>query len=156
VEAGCILQIEDDEDDVLFFALAAETAGLRMPICVARDGQEAIDCLKTAIAKLGRESKLSPLPRVVLLDLKLPRVMGLDVLRWIRQQTALKKIPVVVLSSSTHSRDIQAAIESGADSYVGKPFTQSDRISFARQLKAWLAGKQGLPGSPGSGTPPQV
>jgi len=155
-EPGCILQIEDDEDDVLFFALAAETAGLRTPICVARDGQEAIDFLKPALAKLGRKSKLSPLPKVVLLDLKLPRIMGLDVLRWIRQQPVLKKIPVIVLSSSTHASDVQAAIESGADSYVGKPFTLADRITFARQLKAWLAGKQGLPGSPGGGMPPKV
>jgi len=155
VEPGCILQIEDDEDDVLFFALAAETAGLRIPICVARDGQEAIDFSKSAIAKIRRES-ISPLPKVVLLDLKLPRIMGLDVLRWIRQQPGLKKIPVIVLSSSTHSSDIQAAIEAGADSYVGKPFTLSDRITFARALKAWLAGKQALPGSPGGGTPPKV
>jgi len=156
VEAGCILQIEDDEDDVLFFALAAESAGLRTPICVARDGQEAIDFLKPAIAKIGRKSKLSCLPKVVLLDLKLPRIMGLDVLRWIRKQPVLKKLPVIVLSSSTHSSDVQAAIESGADSYLGKPFTLSDRITFARQLKAWLAGKQGLPGSPGRATPPKV
>jgi CheY-like chemotaxis protein len=150
------LQIEDDEDDVLFFALAAETAGLRLPICVARDGQEAIDFFKTAIAKSGRKPKRSPLPKVVLLDLKLPRIMGLDVLRWIRQQKVLKGIPVIVLSSSTHSSDVQAAVESGADSYVGKPFTLSDRIRFARALKAWLAGKQALPGSPGGGTSTKV
>jgi CheY-like chemotaxis protein len=146
VELGCILQVEDDEDDVLFFALAAETARLTVPISVARDGQEAIDWFKSALGRTGRKIRRSPLPRLVLLDLKLPRVMGLGVLRWMRQNPLLQSIPVIMLSSSTHPSDVQAALEAGANSYLGKPFTLDARIAFAMDLKLWLEGKQSLPG----------
>ena len=148
MEPGCVLQIEDDEDDVLFFALAAETAKLEAPICVARDGHEAIEWFKTLLNSTERKpNRAVVLPRVVLLDLKLPRVMGLQVLRWIRERPVLTQVPVIVLSSSTHPNDLENALKAGADSYVPKPFTLDARIAFAKELKLWFDGEQGLPGS---------
>ena len=147
MEPGCILQIEDDEDDVLFFALAAETASLKVPICVVRDGQEAIEWFKTLLSNNGRNRNRPQVPQVVLLDLKLPRMMGLEVLRWMRARPALKQVPVIILSSSTHPNDLENALESGADSYFPKPFTLDARIAFTKELKLWLDGKQDLPGA---------
>jgi len=146
VKNGCLLHVDDDEDDVIFLALAAEDVGIVNPIKVARDGKEAISFLKAAVQR--EKSKERALPSLVLLDLKLPLVMGSDVLRWIRQQPELCRLPVLVLSASDHPSDLQQARELGADAYFIKPCKLDDRIAFARQIRLWLLDQGRLPECP--------
>src|SRR5438309_108541 len=101
-----ILQIEDDPNDVFILRHAMKKAGVVNPIQVVNDGQQAIDYLKGAGSFADRER--FPLPSLVLLDLKLPYVMGLDVLKWIRQQPGAAPI-VVVLTASGEDADIATA-----------------------------------------------
>src|ERR1051325_10745730 len=101
-----ILQVEDDPNDVFLLQHALKKAGVQNPIQVATDGQKSIDYLNGA----GRFADRStfPLPCLVLLDLKLPHVMGLDVLKWIRKRPGTA-LPVVILSASAEDADIAAA-----------------------------------------------
>ena len=101
-----ILQVEDDPNDVFFLHKAMKKAGVPNPIQVASDGQ-AIDYLKGA-GKFADRAEF-PLPCLVLLDLKLPYVMGLEVLRWIRKDSATATLPVVILSASAQEADIEEA-----------------------------------------------
>src|SRR4051794_3552850 len=97
-KTGPILQVEDDENDVMFLELAMETAGWKIPIQAATDGRQALDYLSGS----GdfADPKPHPEPSLVLLDLRLPKVPGLDVLKWIRTQPKFKTVPVIVLTSS--------------------------------------------------------
>src|SRR6185503_12651447 len=114
-----ILLVEDEENDVFFFKRAAKLAGMTNPLHVAEDGRQAIDYLKGTGAYADRTQ--FPLPSFVLLDLKLPHVMGLDVLKWIRAQPELQTVIVIVFTSSKLAPDIDAAYRLGANSYVTKP-----------------------------------
>ena len=113
-----ILQVEDDPNDVFLFRHAMKRAGLENPIQVASNGQEAIDYLQGAGKFADREK--FPLPCLVLLDLKLPYVMGLDVLKWIRQQPGPALI-VIMLTASGEDADIAAAYRLGANAFLTKP-----------------------------------
>ena len=131
-----ILLVEDEENDIFFMKRAAKKIGMLNPLQVAHDGQEAIDYLGGRGAYADRER--FPLPGLVLLDLKLPRVMGLEVLKWIRQQAQLYGIVVVVLTSSNLGPDIDMAYRLGANSYLVKPTPDklSEMISAIKQY--WL------------------
>jgi two-component system response regulator len=106
-----ILFVEDDPDDEDLILDALVSGGLKMEIKVARDGAEALEMVSGA----------QLLPRLVVMDLKLPKVSGLDVLRRIRGDARTRHIPIVVLSSSSQESDIRSSYESGANSYVRKP-----------------------------------
>ena len=112
-----ILLVEDDPNDVLFFKYAMKKESVVNPLQVASDGQQAIDYLQGAGKFANREE--FPLPDLIVLDLKLPFVMGLDVLQWIRKQPELSPI-VVILSSSQEEADIAAAYRLGANAYLVK------------------------------------
>src|SRR5438477_4318931 len=127
LKSGCLLHVEDDEDDVLFLSLAAEEVGMPTPIEVVRDGQEAINFLSAALR--GVESGKGTLPSLVLLDLKLPVVMGLEVLRQFREQPEMRKLPVMILSASDHPLDLEQARELGADAYFIKPCSLAERTA---------------------------
>jgi CheY-like chemotaxis protein len=114
-----ILLVEDDENDIVFMKIALKKAGLMSAFQVAEDGEE-------AIAYLGGQGEFAdrtrfPLPALVLLDLKLPRIMGMDVLKWIRDQPAMDTMVVIILSSSQLRADIQKGCSLGANSYLVKP-----------------------------------
>jgi len=108
-----VLLVEDNPDDVELTLRALKRARLVNPVRVARDGAEALELL------FGEGARLKP--KVVLLDLKLPRVSGLEVLERIRGAEATRTLPVVVLTSSREEPDIRRAYELGANSYVVKP-----------------------------------
>jgi DNA-binding response OmpR family regulator len=112
-----ILLVEDEENDVFFFKHAMKREGMANPLRVASDGQEAIEYLQGA-GKFGNREEY-PLPYLVVLDLKLPYVMGLDVLKWIRQQSRLSPL-VIILSSSQQIDDISTAYQLGANAYLVK------------------------------------
>ncbi|HXJ73102.1 MAG TPA: response regulator [Candidatus Dormibacteraeota bacterium] len=131
-----ILLVEDDENDVFFFQRAVTKAGLMNPIQVARNGQEAIDYLR-GVGKFAERAEFS-LPVLILLDLKLPFVMGLDVLKWIRQESGLAPV-VVILSSSREDADIAAAYRLGANAYLVKPAEVSKLHDIVRAISDfWL------------------
>ena len=109
-----ILLVEDNPDDVELTLRALKRARLLNPVRVVRDGAEAIEFL---FGGEGRESR----PRVVLLDLKLPRVSGLEVLERIRREESTRTLPVVVLTSSREEPDIRRAYALGANSYIVQP-----------------------------------
>ena len=131
-----ILQVEDDSNDVFFFQRAMKKAGVPNPIQVARDGQDAIDYLQGA-GKFADRTQF-PLPGLVLLDLKLPYVMGLDVLKWIRQQPEVATI-VILLSSSAAKTDIAAAYRLGANGFLVKPPEAGQLLNMTIAIKDyWL------------------
>ncbi len=130
-----ILLAEDDETDVLLLKRALRDAGVVNPVHVANDGQEAIDFLAE------RQHAPSPqdrMPAVVILDLKMPRLTGLDVLRWIRGEPGLRGLPAFVFSSSADQQDVERAFAAGATGFLVKSSSTSERIECARVLKSWL------------------
>ena len=132
-----ILLVEDDENDVFFVQRAMKNAGVLNPIQIASDGQQAIDYFQGTGKFADREE--FPLPYLVLLDLKLPRVMGLDVLKWIRQQPGVAAI-VVILSSSKEEADVTTAYRLGANGYLVKPAEASQLNDMAKSIKDfWLS-----------------
>lgn len=134
--SNTILQVEDDPNDVFFFKQAMKKVGATNPIQVACNGQQAIDYLKGVGPFADRVTH--PLPCLVLLDLKLPYVMGLDVLRWIREQPGSIRV-VVLLSASGQESDIATAYRLGANGYLIKPSEASQLHEMARSIKDfWL------------------
>ena len=134
---GTILLVEDNEDDVLFLRRAMKLAGILHPLQVVRDGRQAIDYLEGSGAYKNRAE--FPLPCLVLLDLKLPRVMGLDVLHWIRQQSRLEPLPIIVFTSSQEENDIQRAYRLGANSYLVKPSSADKLLELVKTFGIyWL------------------
>ena len=114
-----ILLVEDDSNDILFIQRAFRQANLSHSIHIVKDGDGAVSYLMGENQYANRD--LYPLPALILLDLKLPRRSGLEVLQWIRQQPKLKRIPIVVLTSSRESPDIDKAYDLGVNSYLVKP-----------------------------------
>jgi CheY-like chemotaxis protein len=132
-----ILLVEDDENDVFFLKYAFEAAGIKNPLHSVQDGQQAIDYLSGSGPYADRRQY--PFPWLVLLDLKLPIKMGMDVLRWVRQQPQLAALLVVVLTSSSDSRDIDEAYRCGARSFLVKPLSVEKRLELAKAIKLyWL------------------
>jgi CheY-like chemotaxis protein len=132
-----ILLVEDDQNDVFFLQYAFQEAGITNPLQVVTDGQQAIDYLQGQ----GRYADRNrfPFPCLVLLDLKLPVKMGLDVLRWVQSQTQLQSLLVLVLTSSCNVRDVNEAYRLGARAFLVKPVSTDKRIEMARAIKQfWL------------------
>jgi two-component system response regulator len=131
-----ILVVEDNPDDEALTLRALQHNGVSNEVVVARDGAEALDYLHCRGAFADREPVL---PQVVLLDLRLPKVDGLQVLREVRSHPATKCLPVVVLTSSDEEQDIVRSYDLGANSYVRKPVEFSEFTQSIRQLGLyWL------------------
>ena len=132
-----ILYVEDDSNDVLLFKHAIDRVGSDCNLQVFTESEEAIGYLKGA----GRFSDRArfPLPDVVLLDLKMPRINGFEFLAWMREHDHLRCVPVVVLSSSNHVADIRRAYVSGANSYLVKPIDFVALVELVKSLQSyWL------------------
>ncbi len=114
-----ILLVEDNPDDALLIQRAFGKAKIANPIVHVDDGDKAVAYLSGASPYDDRSK--NPLPILVLLDLKLPRRSGLEVLTWLRAQAGLKRLPVVILTSSNEKSDINKAYDLGANSYLVKP-----------------------------------
>lgn len=134
---AAILLVEDNDDDVALTLRAFKKNNIKNTVVVARDGIEALDYLFATGAYNGRDR--SDLPQVVLLDLKLPKLEGLEVLRRIRAEESTKMLPVVVLTSSKEEQDLIASYRLGCNSYVRKPVDFDEFVEAARQLGLyWL------------------
>jgi two-component system response regulator len=127
-----ILIVEDNPDDEEFTLRALRRAKVTNEIVVTRDGSEALDYLYGTGAYAGRDPAVTP--SVVLLDLKLPKLSGIDVLRRMRGEEATRYTPVVVLTSSSEDEDMLRSYASGANSYVRKPVEFGDFANAVAQL----------------------
>ena len=129
------LLVEDDEDQVALIRRAFQKANIINPIQVVRSGEEALVYLEGAGPYVSREE--FPLPKLVLLDLKMPGISGFDVLRWIRQQPALKQLRVVVLTASNEIRDVNQAYQLGANSFLIKPVDFDDFVRLSQAIQGY-------------------
>ena len=132
-----ILLVEDNPDDEALTLRAFKRQKLANEIIVARDGQEALEFLRGTGQYSARD--IGMLPQVILLDLKLPKIDGLEVLRAIRVEEHTKRVPVVILTSSSEEQDVVASYDLGANSYVRKPVDFEQFMEAARHLGLyWL------------------
>lgn len=135
-DGATILLVEDNPNDVKLTLHAFELANLGNTVHVARDGVEALEFL------FGTEPRPEinrRLPKVILLDLKLPRLDGLEVLKRIKSDPRTRRIPVVILTSSTEERDVMLTYEIGANSYIVKPVDFEQFTEAIREIgKYWL------------------
>jgi two-component system response regulator len=135
--AKVILLVEDNPNDEALTLRALRKNDVRSEIVVVRDGVEALDWLFGLGTHVDRDASI--LPQVVLLDLKLPKLSGLEVLRAMRAHPRTKRLPVVLLTSSKEDQDVFAAYDLGANSYVRKPVTFADFAEAIRQVGLyWL------------------
>jgi CheY-like chemotaxis protein len=131
-----ILWVEDDPSDVLLIGRAFRKAGLDQP-ALARDGYEAVSYLSGSGHFADRSAH--PFPTLILLDLKLPKMSGFEVLRWIRDHEETSRIPVVMLTSSREGADIDRAYALGANAYLLKSVDHEQLVEALRRLRAfWL------------------
>jgi len=136
-ETRLILLAEDDDNDVLLVQSAFKEAGIITPLHVVRDGDEAIAYLK-GVGKYANRAEY-PLPSLLLLDLKMPRKNGFEVLQWIRSELTFKNLRVIVLTGSTHLHDLNKAYELGANSFLVKPADFKNLIALLKSLHSyWL------------------
>jgi CheY-like chemotaxis protein len=141
-----ILLVEDNEDDVFALRRAVKKAGISNPLRVATDGQQAVDYLTAASDPARKEEH--PLPFLVLLDLKLPYRDGFEVLEWIRRQSHLAQLLVVMLTGSDERRDHQRAYALGARSYLVKPASAEDIRSLMTSLQShWIKSGNSVSGA---------
>lgn len=131
-----ILLVEDNENDVMFLRRACAKAGLDARLQVASDGAEAVDYI------LGKppfdDRPAYPAPTHMLLDLKLPRKSGLEVLAWLRETSAVRSLPVIVLTSSQEKSDVERARQLSVEDFFVKPISLPDLVDVVRRIaRAW-------------------
>ena len=137
VKVHPILIAEDDDNDIFFLERAFKQAQIVNPVYRVTDGEEAIDYLQGAGEYADRVKH--PLPYLMLLDLKMPRKNGFEVITWVRMQHGLKRLPIVVLTSSKEDPDINRAYELGANTYLVKPVKFEGLVEMLRALNLyWL------------------
>lgn len=141
---GTILLVEDNPDDVALTQRALNKARIANKVVVVGSGPEALEYLRRAGG--GSDPERDGLPEVVLLDLKLPGMDGLEVLRRLRANRRTRLLPVVVLSSSTEDRDLMSSYELGVNSYIRKPVDFKQFVKTVQELgQYWLALNQPPP-----------
>jgi two-component system response regulator len=138
METKLILLIEDNADDELLMLRALKKNHILNRVIVARDGVEALDYLFSTGDFEGKDAE--PLPQLILLDLKLPKLNGLEVLKRIRAEKRTKYIPVVVLTSSTEEQDIISSYDLGANGFVQKPMDFNKFVEVAHRLGVYWLG----------------
>jgi len=132
-----ILLVEDDANDATLIQRAFHKAGLRSNLKLVRDGEQAIQYLSGQDGYGDRDK--FPVPFLVLLDLKMPGMNGFDVLEWLRREPSLKRLLVVVLTSSNLQSDVDRAYELGANSYLVKPVEFDEMVALIQRFEAYWA-----------------
>lgn len=133
VTAPAIFLAEDDLDEALLFRRALERNDIRNPLVHVSDGEAAVRWFQRCL-----EGKIAP-PAVTILDVKMPRLSGFDVLSWLRLQPEFAKLPVVMLSNSAQVRDIERSVLLGASDYLQKPAVMNDFVALVGELnERWV------------------
>jgi CheY-like chemotaxis protein len=130
-----VLVADDDLNDISLLKRAFLKAGIDVSLNVVRDGAEAIQYLDGDKAFADRDA--FPMPMLLLLDLKMPRTNGFEVLEWVRSQNGLRRLPVVVMTNSDEPRDIDRAYDLGANSFLKKPDDFSDLLRMSEKLREY-------------------
>ena len=149
--SGPILLAEDNPDDVLLIRLGFKKTGCEREIMVVPDGEQAVQYLKGE-GKFEDRTKF-PIPCLLLLDLKLPRLSGFDVLTWVRMRPEWKCLPVIVLTTSHYGKDIEQAYDLGANSFLTKPSDINEWMGAIEQIVRFWLHDSSLP-EPGPFIPP--
>jgi len=137
-----ILHVEDDSNDALLFQHACRKAGMDVNLRVVDDGEQAQAYLKGADQFHNRDEH--PFPALVVLDLKLSLGNGFDVLAWMRNEKKLRRVPVIVLSSSNRPDDVKRAYDLGANSFLVKPVALGALVDLVKSIQQyWLSLNQG-------------
>jgi CheY-like chemotaxis protein len=140
-KGGPILLVENEPDDVFIVQRSVKKVGIENPIFTVENGELAVDYLSGTAPFDDRA--ISPMPMLALLDLSMPRMGGLEVLKWIRAQPNLKRLIVVVLTSSQNHEDITAAYDNGANGYLVKPVGAPEFQALLLSFKSyWLEKNQ--------------
>jgi CheY-like chemotaxis protein len=132
IKMHSVLLAEDDENDFFFMERSFKQAQIANPLIRVRDGEEAMEYLRGDGIYADREK--FPLPAIMLLDLKMPRRNGFEVISWLRSQPGLKRLPLVVLTSSREDPDINRAYELGANTYLVKPVKFEGLVEMMKAL----------------------
>ena len=130
-----ILVAEDDTADAFFLKRAFAKVGVPTALHFVHDGQEVLEYLLGDGQFANRPTH--PVPDLLLLDLKMPRMDGFQVLDWVRQQPRLKRLPVIIFSSSAQDQDINRAYDLGANSYLVKPHSTEDLLALIGKLNTY-------------------
>ena len=137
-EGITVLHVDDDPNDTALLQAASRNARVDFRLHNVEDGEQAIAYLSDAQQARG------PMPSLVLLDMKMPRATGLEILQWIRKHPDLNRLPVIVLSGSELQEDIRKAYAEGANSYFVKPLGFDALVDLIRNISSvWLAEKDG-------------
>jgi DNA-binding response OmpR family regulator len=132
VKPQAILLAEDDDNDFFFLQRAFEEAKIACPLLRVRDGQEAMNYLEGQGEYADRVKH--PLPYILLLDLKMPRKNGFDVLSWVRAHSRLRRLPIIVLTSSKEEPDVNRAYDLGVNTYLVKPIKFEGLVDMMRAM----------------------
>jgi CheY-like chemotaxis protein len=145
-QTNILLHVEDDPNDVLLLQRAFRKANITLPIQSASDGDKAVAYLTGADEYSNRDK--FPLPTLILLDLKMPRKSGLEVLARIRSEDKLRRLPVVIFTSSKHDEDVRKAYDLGANSYLVKPVGFDMLVELAKLIhQYWFTQNERAPGN---------
>jgi CheY-like chemotaxis protein len=131
-----ILLVDDSETDVLLMKKAFQKSGMAYPLTVVRNGEEAIAYLRGEGLYSDRDK--SPLPIAMLLDLKMPKVDGFEVLEWVRNEPVLKRLIVIAQTSSPRPEDVNRMYDAGANGFLTKPSSFDDLVRMAETISRWL------------------
>lgn len=132
-----ILIVEDNQDDIELTKIAFKKGKISNQIEVLKDGQEAMDYLKKIITLKGHLT--GKLPGLILLDINLPKVSGIEVLKFIKSTDKIKRIPVVILTTSKRDEDVVASYELGVNSYIQKPVAFSKFLDTIQNVQLYWA-----------------
>jgi CheY-like chemotaxis protein len=135
-EQQTILLVENSEDDISFVTHACRAAHFKPSLQTVNNGEEAIAYLKGESIYANRDK--FPLPAVILVDLKMPKMDGFEVLAWVRAQRELRRLPVIILTSSARAEDVERAFDLGASSYLVKPASMAALTAMICCLRDWL------------------
>jgi CheY-like chemotaxis protein len=141
-----ILYVEDEKNDIFFMQHALAQAGVPNPLVTATDGQAAIDYLSGQDKYADRNQY--PMPGLVLLDLKMPKQLGLEVLKWIRHHPGCHTLPVVIFTSSSRELDIQQSYTLGANAYVVKPAMLGELQEAVKTIRDFWLNLNQMPPDP--------
>jgi CheY-like chemotaxis protein len=132
-----ILLVDDDENDVLLARMAFEKSGISNPIHWAKDGTDAVAYLQGE--GIYADRKLHPFPELMILDLKMPRMTGLELLEWTDERPQNRVIPTIVMTSSRLEHDIEKAYDLGAHTYMVKPSSFEELVTMAKRAHEYWA-----------------